>query len=135
MTKYYLMAIERGNVEAMNNLGYYHQKITKNYDEMIKYYKMAMDKGNNNNDTLLKNNNDILYQLDWEKTDNRILKNFNDYNNYMRKIQIISKIEECPICINEEICIPVFDCFHNVCVKCYPKIKYERKCPICRYEE
>lgn len=42
MMKYFLMAIERGNSHAMYNLAYYHQHVTKNYDDMIKYYLMAI---------------------------------------------------------------------------------------------
>jgi len=45
MEKYYIMAIEKGNTDAMNNLGFYHHKITKNYDLMKKYYMMAIEKG------------------------------------------------------------------------------------------
>jgi TPR repeat protein len=45
MIKYYLMAIEKGNSDAMYQLGYYYKNIT-NYDEMIKYYLMAIQKGN-----------------------------------------------------------------------------------------
>ena len=36
MKKYYLMAIEQGNSDAMNNLGYYYQHIEKDYDKMKK---------------------------------------------------------------------------------------------------
>jgi tetratricopeptide (TPR) repeat protein len=46
--KYYLMAIELGNSEAMNNLGYYYHFIEKNYDKMFEYYLMAIDLGNSN---------------------------------------------------------------------------------------
>jgi TPR repeat protein len=35
MTKYYLIAIEHGNANAMNNLGYYYNE-NKNYNLMIK---------------------------------------------------------------------------------------------------
>jgi len=42
------MAIEKGNSDAMNNLGYlYHNEPEKkNLDEAIKYYQMAIEKGN-----------------------------------------------------------------------------------------
>ena len=45
MLKYYLMAIEKGNCDAMNNLGYYYHN-QKNIPEMLKYYHMAIEKGN-----------------------------------------------------------------------------------------
>jgi hypothetical protein len=46
MKKYYLMAVDRGHSNSMNNLGYYYQYIEINYDLMKKYYLMAIDKGN-----------------------------------------------------------------------------------------
>ena len=48
MKKYYLMAIELGNIYSMNNLGHYYETIEKNYDKMKKYYLMAFENGNNN---------------------------------------------------------------------------------------
>ncbi len=45
MEKYYLMAIELGNVITMYNLGLYHRQVTKNYVEMEKYYLMAIELG------------------------------------------------------------------------------------------
>lgn len=46
MGKYHLMSIELGNSSTMNNLGAYHQDITKNLQEMEKYYLMAIELGN-----------------------------------------------------------------------------------------
>jgi TPR repeat protein len=46
MEKYYLIAIEKGNSDAMNNYALYNEDITKNYVEMEKYYLMAIEKGN-----------------------------------------------------------------------------------------
>jgi TPR repeat protein len=46
MKKYYGMVIDKGNSDAMNNLGYYYDDVEKNYDEAKKYYLMAIDKGN-----------------------------------------------------------------------------------------
>jgi hypothetical protein len=43
--KYYLMAIEKGNSQAMNNLGCYYTYTEKNYDLAKKYFLMAIDKG------------------------------------------------------------------------------------------
>ena len=47
MKKYYLMAIEKGNLSAMSNLGYYYHKINDKKN-MKKYYMMAIDKGHTN---------------------------------------------------------------------------------------
>jgi TPR repeat protein len=44
MIKYYLMAIDKGNHKAMNNLGFYYYQ-QKDYDNMVKYYLIAIDKG------------------------------------------------------------------------------------------
>ena len=47
MKKYYLMAIEKGNIIAMNIFACYYEYIEKNYDEMKKYFLMAIEKGDN----------------------------------------------------------------------------------------
>ena len=43
--KYYVMAIECGNSDSMNNLGHYYATIDKNYELAKKYYVMAIDGG------------------------------------------------------------------------------------------
>jgi len=45
MKKYYLIAIEKGNSDAMYNLGFYYQETKKDYKKMKKYYLMAIEKG------------------------------------------------------------------------------------------
>ena len=45
MEKYYLMAIDLGDSNAMHDYGYYHFNVTKNYPEMEKYYLMAINLG------------------------------------------------------------------------------------------
>jgi tetratricopeptide (TPR) repeat protein len=42
--KYYIMAIEHGNIDAMNNLAVYYKNI-KNHANAEKYYLMAIDHG------------------------------------------------------------------------------------------
>jgi predicted DNA-binding WGR domain protein len=44
MVKYYLLAIEQGNIASMTNIGL-HYEIQKDYDNMLKYYLIAIDKG------------------------------------------------------------------------------------------
>jgi hypothetical protein len=39
-----MMAIEKGNTNSMNNMGYYYYLIN-DYDMMKKYFKMAIDMG------------------------------------------------------------------------------------------
>jgi TPR repeat protein len=43
--KYYLLAIDKGNYIAMNNLAHYYN-VENNYKEAIKYWLLAIDKGN-----------------------------------------------------------------------------------------
>jgi tetratricopeptide (TPR) repeat protein len=45
MKKYYLMAIDKGNLKAMFNLGLYYHFIEKDYEMMKKYYLMATERG------------------------------------------------------------------------------------------
>jgi hypothetical protein len=40
MKKYYLIAIKKGNINAMNDLGEYYYSRENNYDLMKKYYLM-----------------------------------------------------------------------------------------------
>jgi TPR repeat protein len=46
MIKFYGFAIELGGVYAMNNLGYYYEKIKNDIQKAIDYYSMALDNGN-----------------------------------------------------------------------------------------
>jgi TPR repeat protein len=67
MKKYYLMAINKGNVKAMYNLGLYYQ--VKEYDSylMQHYYKMAIDR----------NHIESMYQLGYYYYNNvKIYKDF-----------------------------------------------------------
>ena len=44
MIKYYLMSIDKDNINAMNNLARHYESI-HDYDNTVKYYLMAIDKG------------------------------------------------------------------------------------------
>uniref|UniRef100_A0A6C0H5C3 RING-type domain-containing protein n=1 Tax=viral metagenome TaxID=1070528 RepID=A0A6C0H5C3_9ZZZZ len=44
--KYYLMAVEKGNANGMNDLGYLYHIVEKDYENAKKYYLMAVEKGN-----------------------------------------------------------------------------------------
>ncbi len=57
MMKYYLMAIDCGNNDAMNNLAIYYQNI-KDYDNMMKYFLMAIE----NNNVIAMNNLACYYK-------------------------------------------------------------------------
>ena len=162
--KYYLMAIENGNAEAMNNLACYYEDIKKNYDEAKKYYLMAIDKGNiesmynlahyyeeieeNYEEAkkyylmAIKNDFDIN-KLNTNLSGNLLLSLYHQYgekyykdikciNIYKNKCNLNYKIEECPICVEEDVkCIPL-ECSHFYCTKCYVElINSKFKCAIC----
>ena len=46
MKKYYEMAIDLKNANAMNNLGYYYQDVEKDYEKMKKCYEMSIELNN-----------------------------------------------------------------------------------------
>jgi len=46
MEKYYKKAIEYNNSDAINNLGYYHETVTKSHDDAIEHYLRAANFGN-----------------------------------------------------------------------------------------
>ena len=52
MKKYYLMAIDKGSIDAIYNMGLYYQEI-KDFESMLKYFVLCYQ----NNDT---RPNDIL---------------------------------------------------------------------------
>ena len=46
MKQYYLMAVNKGNIDAMHNLGHHNENEEPNDELMKKYYLMAIDKDN-----------------------------------------------------------------------------------------
>jgi tetratricopeptide (TPR) repeat protein len=47
-----------------------------------------------------------------------------------RKIQLLGKIDDCPVCLDNTTLIPT-ECVHYLCPLCYTVVK---KCPICEYQ-
>ena len=134
MKEYYLMAIEKGILDAMNSLGLYYENIEKNYDKMKKYYLMAIQKGHSNaKKDIIKITTPleryILYKEKDIPFEEEITNGIHIYNNKLNKF---SKIDECGICIeNNKECI-LLNCFgHYVCKDCYIKL-YDKPCPFCR---
>jgi hypothetical protein len=127
------MAIDKGNLNAMNNLGYYYENIEKNYDLAKKYYLMAIDKGNLASKDNIKQLTTILERYVLFKKNNiefdeEINKDIHIFNN---KIKNYSVKEECKLCYNVHECIPL-SCFcHRTCIDCYVQI-YNKPCPFCR---
>ena len=101
MIKYFLMAIDRGDMITMNML----KQILTPLQIYVQFKKKSM--------------------VFTEKLTNEmhILEN---------KLQTFSKMCECPVCLNEKIiCIPLA-CCHYLCEECYAIIKITNVCPICR---
>ena len=174
MKKYYLMAIDKDNSSAINNLGNYYQYIDNNYDLMKKYYLMGIDKGNIKSKNYLidyymnkhldKNENIELFELFniYINIDLIIMNIINNtkykylvlysligkpileylkfkniichqINKYINKINILTKKDKCPICLDDNDCIPT-ECAHYYCYYCYPIIINLEKCAICNTE-
>ena len=134
MLKYYLMAIEKGNVIAMFNLGDFYEK-EKNYEEMLKYYEMLIEKNIHLKDNVLKKlinclieveNKDLFLKLYSKYSTHQVFGKFHRF--YMARKQF-SKIDSCPICMEECEIIP-YDClWHSYCITCSLKID---KCSMCK---
>ena len=130
MKKYYLMAIEKGESIAMNNLGQYYQFIEKKYDEAIKYYEMNNETFKEKLNTLLKDNfiHNIAHKYKHLLTGNN-LKKYAEFLNF-HKCMINDNKEECCICMEDTYLIEL-NCHpnHKICYKC---IKNIVRCPLCR---
>ena len=57
-------------------------------------------------------------------------KNTRDINIFKNKKMKFGKEEECKICTEEALCIPL-ECTHYLCCDCYTEY-YNKKCPFCR---
>lgn len=136
--KYYTMGAELNYSEAIEALGDIHNYIENNKNDAIKCYVKAISLGNFN---AYKELEQIANQLEifciFEKNkidynDKMTIKNSKDIQIYKNKIKHISKNDDCPICLNENVhCIPVTCSAHFICTDCYTKI-YNKPCPICR---
>ena len=113
----------------LNQLNEYYDNIETDTIKKFKFY----EKWN------IPINDKMMYSIDWTTTDadiEKLLITFQPYQFYKRKIQLYSSLDTCPICLNDKVqCIPVYDCCHIVCVKCYPKIKVTKRCDVCRYND
>ena len=129
--KYYKIAIKLNHSNAMCNLGLYYCRIEKNYPEAVKYYKMALDHGQKINlEMSLVNwyiHQETNCEITGEKTKEVVI--------FDQKSKFLSKIQECPVCLEEKKCIP-YECAHYSCCSCYVKIMSSdsKKCPLCRFE-
>ena len=162
MKKYYLMAIEMGDLNAMFNLGLYYKKI-ENYEEMKKYYLMAIEKG----ESIAMNNLGQYYQFIEKKYDeaikyyemnnetfkeklNTLLKDNFIHNiahkykhlltgNNLKKYAEFLNFHKCMINDNKEECCICMEDTYLIELNCHPNhkicykcIKNIVRCPLCR---
>ena len=102
MTKYYLLAIDKGETGAMVNLGDYYLQL-KEYQQMIKYYLMAVEKGNSiamrylgNYYRYMKKDHDLMkkyYLMAIDNDDSRAMKQLANYFQY--EVKDYDLMEKC----------------------------------------
>src|SRR5436190_1874763 len=131
MKKYYLLAIEKNNMMAINNLAYYYYK-EKNYEEMKKYCVMALDKNNFVLDKSIINQYlDIKFDVGFALKFKDYLTNYNYdlLNKFIIAYYKIKDVEnllniskdKCAICYDIKYMI-ILKCKHSVCYECYEQI-------------
>jgi TPR repeat protein len=134
MKKYYLMAIEKGNSLAMNNLGIYYKNIEKDYDQMKKYYLMAIEKGNSKamfNLCLYYDENELDFykELINIKNKNGLIKNkikelekikeIKIYKNKIILFENLKNYKKCGLCLEDNVLHINLNCGHDICIGCY----------------
>ena len=105
--KYYLIAIGKDHIGAMNNLEILCNNKLKLYNCLIK----------------LQQKSDII--------NNKIneLKKIRKIHCFDNKRKLLSKTDTCPICLENTLVIPK-ECAHFYCSDCYVEIN---ECSICKY--
>ncbi|AYV81001.1 MAG: hypothetical protein Harvfovirus13_7 [Harvfovirus sp.] len=142
--EYYLKSLRRDEncVDTIRNLGYLYHK-TENYDLAEKFYV----KGVCFNDSDCLFNLEILYEGNILKLYDT-LKSFSSYssvcenrlkelaNEYVmrcfnNKKKLLSKIDHCEICFEDDVVVIPMECVHYYCLNCYVNLS---KCPLCELE-
>jgi hypothetical protein len=119
MKKYYMIAIKKGNSNAMYKLGYYYY-IETDYKLMEKYYMMAINKGNS---TAMSNLSFYYFQV---KKDYDLMEKY-----YLMSKLIKANIKtECFICYENKQMYYTKCNKHYICINCSIKIN-NNSCPIC----
>ena len=121
---------DRNSSLAMNNFGSYYGNVEKNYDEMKKYYLMAINLNNIDALFLLKKyyNNDLLFYktlMSIENKSNIVLDELDNVK-YLYEINLDintqqNNIKECIICYETKIHLQ-FECGHEACYDCFKKM-------------
>jgi hypothetical protein len=127
LLKYYLLAIELGNIYALYDLGMYYNKMNDiiNRDN---YLLLSLCNNNNNALIFLLSCYSILviYKmlLNIQNPNNIIINKINELNmlediiNYNNKLLNATEIDICLICYENKLQI-TFECGHNICSDCY----------------
>ena len=89
--------------------------------------------------------------IDMYNITNKYISDFYDKNKYIEtqlkkleekngaiyflcnKIRLLSKTQECPICLDTIMCIPIA-CSHYFCVECYVDCMTNNKCAYCLHK-
>lgn len=82
MIKYYLLAIEKDNLFAINTLGLFYEEVEKDYENAKKYYLLAVEKG------------DKFAMLNLMLFYSRIENNKQKVNEYYKNVMEIDEPEE-----------------------------------------
>jgi hypothetical protein len=134
MKKYYLMAISRGNVDAMIHLARYYYNIETNYDLMKSYYLMATEYPSHEDcfEAMLllgdyykniEHNPDLTYKFYKMAIET-----------YKHKMKFTSN-DACMVCFQNKDLYKHKCGNHSLCLDCYfclVYIKKDNKCPCCR---
>ena len=137
--KYYLMAAERNIPYSTNKLGDLYKKQGK-HELAEKYYLMALEKGSFFAFYNLRQfyGNDLKLYHVLTKIPNKVplinkeinkLKKKKDIICFENKKNILSKKDQCPICLEDTDVIPK-ECTHSYCYNCFVEID---KCAVCRF--
>jgi TPR repeat protein len=131
--EYYLMAIKKGDCDAMHNLGYYYHHTKTNYPKAIEYYLMAIKNGNNNTISNLTEITTPLkrYILYLDNNIEYTQPITNEIQIYINKLKNTSREMECPVCLDTKTCVLLNCCTHYICSNCYSEL-YKKPCPVCR---
>lgn len=103
--EYFIKATKLGDLDAINKL--------EIYCNILEYYSILINISNKNDAVIKKINK---------------LKKYRKIIHFENKKNMLSKIDQCPICLENTSLIPK-GCAHFYCLDCYVKIK---ECAICR---
>lgn len=136
---YYLKAINKGHILALNNFGGFYYSI-KDYTKAEHYFILAIEKGNieaiSNLSNMFANDLRLLIKLREIKNktkdvENKIkkLEKSKIFRCYENKKNILSRRDQCPVCLDEDVNVIPTECAHFYCYDCF--VIYNNNCQIC----